>query len=348
MSTFQPSQHPDIIFKGIDGNECEEFVAALEDLAYTEGWAEDRRRMLFFARSRLRKAALRWFARLEPSVKNDWDLFVQALFDQYPPAVEPLIPNDDGIATPVRSTTTFSPTLSTATLQTNQLGVPSTEGQISIGASPRTYDASLLRIHFGRLRIVYEDETPPSYVGRGTVPEGVFSKELDYKTRYTPKGVKRATLDRQDALLVSFRADTEAHSIACLDNNHELPDLAVFLMSGCRELHPLVATNGVRTARKVSLFKSGWVPEYQVVSKIWNVLEDGTLQASLLDVLDPITYCNGRLHGDCPSSDWTSTTVHVDTAGMPISFAKGYSTLQRVHPDTNRPLLKARIVFEPL
>lgn len=88
--------------------------------------------------------------------------------------------------------------------------------QISIGASPRTYDASLLRIHFGRLRIVYEDETPPSYVGRGTVPEGVFSKELDYKTRYTPKGVKRATLDRQDALLVSFRADTEAHSIACL------------------------------------------------------------------------------------------------------------------------------------
>lgn len=96
------SQHPDIIFKGIDGNECEEFVAALEDLAYTEGWAEDRRRMLFFARSRLRKAALRWFARLEPSVKNDWDLFVQALFDQYPPAVEPLIPNDDGIATPVR------------------------------------------------------------------------------------------------------------------------------------------------------------------------------------------------------------------------------------------------------
>lgn len=141
-----------------------------------------------------------------------------------------------------RSTTTFSPTLSTATLQTNQLGVSSTEGdvqrlqtnlarssssqptneiimgssQISIGALPRSYDASLLRIHFGRLRIVYEDETPPSYVGRGTVPDGVFSKRIDYQTTYTPQGVKRATLDRQDALLVSFRADTEAHSIACL------------------------------------------------------------------------------------------------------------------------------------
>ncbi|KAG8947276.1 hypothetical protein FRC04_010852 [Tulasnella sp. 424] len=95
------SQHPNIIFKGIDGNECEEFVAALEDLAYAEGWTEDRRRMLFFARSRLRNAALRWFARLDSSVKNDWDLFVQALFDQYPPVMNPPNSSEVGIATPV-------------------------------------------------------------------------------------------------------------------------------------------------------------------------------------------------------------------------------------------------------
>ncbi|KAG8939882.1 hypothetical protein FRC04_005831 [Tulasnella sp. 424] len=99
MTTESPQ--PNIIFKGIDGNECEEFVAALEDLAYAEGWAEDRRRMLLFARSRLRNAALRWFARLDPSVKNDWDLFVQAIFDQYPPATNPLNSNEVGVATPI-------------------------------------------------------------------------------------------------------------------------------------------------------------------------------------------------------------------------------------------------------
>lgn len=79
----------DIVFKGIDGNECEEFIATIEELSFAEGWSRDRERMLLFARSRLRNKALRWFARLDASKKNDWDSFVEALFDQYPPVETP-------------------------------------------------------------------------------------------------------------------------------------------------------------------------------------------------------------------------------------------------------------------
>ncbi|KAG8937731.1 hypothetical protein FRC00_001408 [Tulasnella sp. 408] len=73
--------------------------------------------MLLFARSRLRQGALRWYARLDPSKKQDWDLFVEALFEQYPPVQAPA---EAEISTPVWSATTFSPGASTAILPTDQ------------------------------------------------------------------------------------------------------------------------------------------------------------------------------------------------------------------------------------
>lgn len=108
---------PDIVFSGIDGAEAEEFIAAIEELAFTEGRSEDRKRMLLFARSRLRHRALRWFATLDPSKENDWKLFVEALFNQYP-LVE--APAEAEISTPVWSVTTFSPGVSTAILPSGQ------------------------------------------------------------------------------------------------------------------------------------------------------------------------------------------------------------------------------------
>lgn len=95
---FQVDASHDIIFRGTDGNECEAFVVAIRDLAFAKGMDEDYRWMLRFATTRLRGKALRWHARLEPSIKQDWDLFVQALFDQYPSNEEPAGPE---ISTPV-------------------------------------------------------------------------------------------------------------------------------------------------------------------------------------------------------------------------------------------------------
>lgn len=125
--------------------------------------------------------------------------------------------------------------------------------------------------------------------------------------------------------------------------------------------HPLIATTGVQTALPVSTSGGSWTPRYQSVSKIWNILEDGTLQATLLvryyfragldkltspifnsDFPEPTTRDgHGNLYGNSEPSSWTTTTMYLDTAGLPISFAKEYATPNSVSPETNRPLLKA-------
>lgn len=97
---------PDITFTGTNGNECEAFIVAIRDLAFAQGRDEDHHWMLRFATTRLRGKALRWHARLEPSIKQDWDLFVQALFEEYS-----FVEESGGleIATPVRYDDVQSP-----------------------------------------------------------------------------------------------------------------------------------------------------------------------------------------------------------------------------------------------
>ncbi|KAG8933553.1 hypothetical protein FRC01_008296 [Tulasnella sp. 417] len=88
----------EVVFQGINGNECEAFVTGIRELAFAKGKEEDSHWMLHYATIRLRGKALRWHAKLDPSVKKDWDLFVQALFEAYPFVEERL---DAEIATPV-------------------------------------------------------------------------------------------------------------------------------------------------------------------------------------------------------------------------------------------------------
>ncbi|KIO22564.1 hypothetical protein M407DRAFT_117177 [Tulasnella calospora MUT 4182] len=97
-SSAESIEGPDIIFEGANGNECEAFVVAVRDLAFAKGMDEDHHWMLRFATTRLRGKALRWHAGLESSIKEDWNLFVQALFDQYPSAEGP---GDAGITTSI-------------------------------------------------------------------------------------------------------------------------------------------------------------------------------------------------------------------------------------------------------
>ncbi|KAG9040288.1 hypothetical protein FS837_000852 [Tulasnella sp. UAMH 9824] len=98
MANNEETQNPDIIFRGTDGNECEAFVVAIRDLAFTKGKDEDPNWMLRYATTRLRGKALRWHAELDLSIRKDWDLFVQAMFKQYPFVEER---DEVGIATPV-------------------------------------------------------------------------------------------------------------------------------------------------------------------------------------------------------------------------------------------------------
>ncbi|KAG8933556.1 hypothetical protein FRC01_008299, partial [Tulasnella sp. 417] len=98
MANAEETPNPDILFRGIDGNECEAFVAAIRDRAFAQGMNEGDPWMLRYATSRLRGKAMRWHAKLDPSTRQDWDQFVQALFEEYPFVDE----RDEGeVATPV-------------------------------------------------------------------------------------------------------------------------------------------------------------------------------------------------------------------------------------------------------
>ncbi|KAG8924784.1 hypothetical protein FRC00_004731, partial [Tulasnella sp. 408] len=88
----------DIIFRGIDGNECERFIIAIRDLAFAKGKEDDCHWMLHYATTRLRGKALRWHAKLDPSARRDWDLFVQSLLESYPFVEEE---DQGGITTPM-------------------------------------------------------------------------------------------------------------------------------------------------------------------------------------------------------------------------------------------------------
>lgn len=83
--------------------------------------------MLRYATTRLRHKALRWHARLDPSARKDWDLSVQALFDEYPLIEER---EEGGIATPIWTSTTFSPAPSTITLPGNDRPLGTTKPQL--------------------------------------------------------------------------------------------------------------------------------------------------------------------------------------------------------------------------
>ncbi|KAG9002721.1 hypothetical protein FRB90_011322 [Tulasnella sp. 427] len=196
--------------------------------------------MLLFARSRLRNAALRWFAKLDASVKNDWDLFVQTMFDQYPPVashrgkvVEALTP-----VCPVPSTVTLPATRPEESVEyeiekhkkSRKESSPKSSTIAKAGKLSQTlssallpcYDASGFGIHIGRLRVVYEEKMPPTWIWRGTAPKNAFSKQIptyNSSGKITLEGstcgIKSVTLNRLDALLVTFRSEEEPHAIAC-------------------------------------------------------------------------------------------------------------------------------------
>ncbi|KIO21090.1 hypothetical protein M407DRAFT_29300 [Tulasnella calospora MUT 4182] len=285
----------DIVFSGRDGNECEAFIAAIEELAFTEGWSEDEKRMFLFARSRLRQGALRWFARLDPSKKKDWDLFVEALFEQYPPAEAP---TEAEISTPVWSATTFSPSASTAILPSDLTldSQPNIQGEIQVtGRTMRpttfsggnAYDPSIPGRRIGLLRIAVENETTgPQYVWWGRSP--IYSAPYH---SYGSGGLKvdlddqlRTTIDRHEALVVCFIPSQEPYPIGCLNAKSTHGDL-------CLQYNPIGTSVGeLRLGYEVVAFdkrKNTHPPGApKKVLKVWNVLSDGSLEASLSGPFD--------------------------------------------------------------
>lgn len=228
---------PDITFTGTNGNECEAFIVAIRDLAFAQGRDEDHHWMLRFATTRLRGKALRWHARLEPSIKQDWDLFVQALFEEYS-----FVEESGGleIATPVRSATTFSSGLSTISLptiteknpnfisQSPPLGISGVQpgyshSQASYFSNQHTYpvrqyDPSTQGQQIGLLRIVNDEGSCiPQYIWWG------YSVDEMKTLMGTCDGPfpARTTVNRHEALVVSFLPSIGPHEIVCLRTQNQ-------------------------------------------------------------------------------------------------------------------------------
>lgn len=340
-SAERPSE---IVFRGIDGNECEEFIAAIEELAFTEGWSNDQGRMLLFARSRLRHKALRWFARLDPSKKKDWDLFVEALFDHYslvetPPEVE--------TATPIWSETTFSPGASTTILFSDRgLGLQSniqderqtTENRRrqSVPPNGRAYDPSFRGRQLGLLRIVPEDGMArPQYIWRGQTP---FNKTAPVRTN--PHDQTGTTIDRQEALVICFISTPEPHPIGCLNAANGFGDLSLSYSRWGTDKYELRIASGMF---EIDGSRSG------DVSCVWSILSDGSLEASLAE-FDHKAY--GRAEYTSTRKDFKTIQAHLDTSGASVHFVKPGTPLRQDDPKLNtqsgRYEIKARLVFEPL
>lgn len=284
MADTEPPPTTDITFRGTDGNECEAFVVAIRDLAFTKGKDEDSNWMLRYATTRLRHKALRWHAKLDPSIRKDWDLFVQALFEEYP-----LVEESDtgGIVTPIRTSSPTSPAVIISGnnhLHTSiqpeglSLGALGPHGSLSLSGAPippRLENCPLLQgYQAGRLRILYEEGiSGPYYISCGQQAES--SEQVD---------TKHVTTNVHDALTVIFTSSPEPHQIGCTNSKRSQTwNLGTQLFStDISKLHPLVGAQNITAPFPLdTTYRSH---EYQIVSSIWNVLPDGTLRATLAEL----------------------------------------------------------------
>ena len=82
-------QLDDLVFHGIDGDECDRFVAAITQAAFQEKKMRDQEWMADLAVAGLRGKALRWYTELDEDVQSNWRLLQKALVRQYPHADTP-------------------------------------------------------------------------------------------------------------------------------------------------------------------------------------------------------------------------------------------------------------------
>lgn len=83
------SVHDDIVFKGLDGTECEAFIRAVRKAAFSQGKQRDAQWMADFAETCFEGEALRWHQTLSDEVQTDWKLLQPALLAKYPAAEQP-------------------------------------------------------------------------------------------------------------------------------------------------------------------------------------------------------------------------------------------------------------------
>ncbi|KIO18920.1 hypothetical protein M407DRAFT_31428 [Tulasnella calospora MUT 4182] len=212
----------------------------------------------------------------------------------------------------------------------------STRESLSIGPSisTRQYDASSEGQQIGLLRVVTEEGTRiPQYIWWDYAVEKITGSKASNIYSFP----KILTMNRHEALVVSFLPSSSPHQIGCLNSRGNLKKLVIswrdspawyYALHGCTNNTPVIKQDPVSAG---------------FVSKLWSFLADGTLQASL----SSFSLNNQRQYEE---TKFTTTEVHMDTSGENIRFVKPGASLEQDQPQGSpvHPFVRARIVFEPL
>lgn len=81
-----------VVFRGLPGEPCEEFIRCVRGRAFSEGKQRDNEWICDFASTCFTGRALRWYEELDEEIQQDWKLLRQALLRQYPPADDSSFP----------------------------------------------------------------------------------------------------------------------------------------------------------------------------------------------------------------------------------------------------------------
>ncbi len=72
-----------LIFEGVDGAECEQFIQAIRQHAFAAGRSRDSEWIVDFVATCFTGSALRWYETLSSEVQRNWDLLRNALLSHY-------------------------------------------------------------------------------------------------------------------------------------------------------------------------------------------------------------------------------------------------------------------------
>lgn len=204
----------------------------------------------------------------------------------------------------------------------------------------RRYDTSSEERQIGLLRIVTEKETG--------IPQNIWwdyaVRELtNHTVNETYRYPKMTTLNRHEALIVCFLPSSAPHRIGCLLKNSKgnLKPLSLFArisrpertsISGDGSVHLGVLNLGSCRYNTIYGYSNTYPVGSSVTlksgdgSSVWNLLADGTLQASLSSL---IQVCSQYYEGNHDETKFTTTEVHVDTSGAIIRFVKPGTPLEQ-------------------
>lgn len=85
LTYYDPQSTSSLLFRGIDGKECEEFIYMIRLRAMAAGKVRDKEWIADIAGTAFVGDALRWYAELDEDVQEDWLLLRRALLSKYPP-----------------------------------------------------------------------------------------------------------------------------------------------------------------------------------------------------------------------------------------------------------------------